>query len=143
MAAGTAGSTLKRERWQKLLEEVEATGSICAACKATGIARSQVYRTRDESEEFRGLLVAAQQAGVEAVEATLQKRAIEGLSDTAIIFFLKTRKPEVYGDKLRFEEREKIRREARDEVLADLRAEIRELPPAVRKRLMAGHADAA
>lgn len=59
-----------------------------------------------------------------------------GESDTAIIFFLKTPSPRVYGDQLRLEEREKIRLEAREQVLNELQAGM-QLPAPAHKALMA------
>jgi hypothetical protein len=48
----------------------------------------------------------------------------------------KTRKPEIYGDKLRAEQVETIRLQARNEVLEQLRAEVAQLDPQARKLIM-------
>jgi len=119
------------------LVELEKHGSITAAARAAGVGRRTVYDERDRNPEFDQAVVEATDICIEEVESTLYQRAVAGVSDTAIIFFLKCHKPEVYGDRLLHQERETIRQQAREEVLAELQAELRELPPAARKALMA------
>ncbi len=117
--------------------KLESLGSIGAAARAVGVGRRTVYDERARNPEFDRAVVEAAECCVEEVESTLYQRAVAGASDTAIIFFLKCHKPEVYGDRLLHQERETIRQQAREEVLAELHAELRELPPAARKVLFA------
>ena len=104
---------------------------------ATKVGRRTVYDLRTRDPWFDRMVREIADECIEEVESTLYQRAVSGASDTAIIFFLKTRKPKVYGDKLLAEERESIRKQAREEVRAELQAELRELPPAARKILQA------
>lgn len=112
-------------------------GAVTAAAKAVGVARSTVYRERDANPEFADALREASESCVEQVETTLYRRATSGEDTTATIFFLKARKPEVYADRLRADQVEQIRAQARQQVLAELQAGFRELAPGARKLLMA------
>jgi hypothetical protein len=124
--------------WKEpFLVALSEAGAVTVAAKQVQINRATVYEARERDTEFRAAMETVQQACIEQVEATLFQRARDGVSDTAVIFFLKSRKPEQYGDRLRFEERETIRKAAREELLAELQAEMRELTPGARKALMA------
>ncbi len=112
-------------------------GSISAAARATRVGRRTVYDLRAREPWFDKMIKEIAEECVEEVESTLYQRAVSGASDTAIIFFLKTRKPEVYGDKLRAEQIELIRQEAREQVRAELRSELERLTPEARKILVA------
>lgn len=79
-------------------------GIITGACKATGIGRTTVYLWRDSDEDFKKELEEVNEIAIDFVEGKLFQR-IEGVftengegevyktppSDTAIIFFLKTK----------------------------------------------------
>ena len=121
----------------RFLLKLEALGSISAAASAAGVGRRTVYDERARNPEFDQAVVEATAACVEAVEATLYQRALSGASDTAIIFYLKTRKPEIYGDRLTAQKIEAIREQARREVIAEMQAELRKLPPQAREVLRA------
>lgn len=121
---------------QPFLEALEDTGAITIAAQRAGVHRSTVYEARDKDEDFRKALVEVQERCLERVEATAYQRARDGASDTAVIFWLKSRKPEVYGDRLRAEEVAQIKQQARREVIAEMQREIGELTPQARKLLM-------
>lgn len=128
--------TLKKGWDEKFLTALEELGAVAPAARQAGVGRSTVYDRRDADPVFRAAMEQALDTCVEEVESTLYTRAKSGETDTAVIFYLKSRKPEIYGDKLRHEEREKIKREAREEALAEVQERIRALPPAMRKQLM-------
>lgn len=79
-------------------------GIISDACKATGVGRTTVYLWRDSDPEFKKELDEVNETAIDFVEGKLFQR-IEGVmtensdgevyktppSDTAIIFFLKTK----------------------------------------------------
>jgi hypothetical protein len=79
-------------------------GNITKACKSTGIARTNIYRWKIEDEEFGKAINEIEEVSIDFVEDKLFQR-IEGVftengegevyktppSDTAIIFFLKTK----------------------------------------------------
>jgi hypothetical protein len=121
----------------RFLTHLRRSGSISAACRAAKVGRRTIYDERARNPEFDETIREIAEECVEEVESTLYQRALSGASDTAIIFFLKSHKPEVYGDRLLHKERETIRQQAREDVLAELHAELRELPPAARKVLLA------
>jgi hypothetical protein len=73
-------------------------GTIGAACDHLGIGRSTFYRWKAADPEFAAAVLDAEQDAVDRVEAELYKRA-RRKSDTALIFYLKTHRPEVYADK--------------------------------------------
>ncbi len=120
----------------KFLAELQLRGTVTAACKAAGVGHRTVYDERARNPLFAAMMRETVEHCVEAVETTLYERAVAG-GTTEMIFFLKCRKPEVYGDKLRAEQIEQIRLEARQQVLAELRAEVNTLTPAARKALLA------
>lgn len=119
----------------KFLAELQLRGTVTAACKAAGVGRRTVYDQRARNPLFAAMMHETVEHCVEAVETTLYERAVAG-GTTEMIFFLKCRKPEIYGDKLRAEQIEQIRLEARQQVLDELRAEINTLTPAARKALL-------
>jgi hypothetical protein len=136
--SGTNGT----DRWQKerwadpFLEQLRLCGAVAKAARAANVPRRTVYNLRERDAGFKEAMDEASIAMVEDAESELFERAIDK-DTTALIFFLKTRKPEVYGDKLRADQIEQIRREARQQVLAEMQSEIRELTPAARELLLA------
>jgi hypothetical protein len=127
----------KKRAWpDTYLIELEKCGSLTAAAKAAGVNPKTAYRRRQADQEFADAVDELRYTTVEQVEDTLYQMASSGKDTTATIFFLKTRKPEVYGDKLRADQLEQIKREARQEVLAEMQREVSTLAPAARKLLM-------
>jgi hypothetical protein len=123
--------------WKEpFLEHLERHGSITAAAKHAGVRRGTPYEARKNDPVFGRQVDLIVQGAIQQVEDTLYDRAVSGASDTALIFFLKTRKPEVYGDQIRAEQIEQIKADARKQVLAELQAEMRDLTPAARKAVM-------
>lgn len=120
----------------KFLAELQLRGTVTAACKAADVGRRTVYDQRARNPLFAEMMRETVEHCVEEVETTLYERAIAG-GTTEMIFFLKCRKPEVYGDKLRAEQIEQIRLEARREIIAEMQREVSALAPTARKLLMA------
>ncbi len=119
------------------MRELERRGSISEAAKACGVGRRTVYDERARNVAFDEAVRDVVEGCIEEVESTLYERARSGENITATIFFLKCRKPEVYGDYLTALKAQAIREQARQEVLAELRAGLRELPPQAREVLAA------
>jgi len=79
-------------------------GNVTKACKSTDIGRSSIYRWKREDEEFKDAVYDIEEVAIDFVEDKLFQR-IEGVftesndgevyktppSDTAIIFYLKTK----------------------------------------------------
>lgn len=120
----------------KFLAELQLRGTVTAACKAANVGRRTVYDERARNPLFATMMGETVEHCVEAVETTLYERALAG-GTTEMIFFLKCRKPEVYGDKLRVEQIEQIRLEARREIIAEMQRGVSALAPAARELLMA------
>lgn len=71
---------------------------------AIGIERTHYYRWRDQHPEFATAADAAIEAGTDRLEDIAVKRA-EDQSDTLLIFLLKARRREKFGDRQQLEHR--------------------------------------
>lgn len=86
-----------------MLEALEkALGVVTTACKSVGIARSTHYLWMDTDLEYKLLVESLQDVALDFAESKLFK-SIEGGSDTATIFFLKTK-----GKKRGYIERQEV-----------------------------------
>jgi hypothetical protein len=83
-----------------LLDAIVKHGSIAGACRAVGLARASVYRWRRDDQDFDQRVREAEETAIDMLESQLYKHAIKR-STRALIFFLRKRRPEVYGDNLR------------------------------------------
>lgn len=129
-------STDQHKKWkQDFLKHYVELGSITAAAKETGIDRTTIWYARKKDTDFNEALESIDQWTIQRVEDTLAEKALEG-GTTEMIFYLKCKKPEIYGDKLRADQIEQIRREARLQVLSELRSSVQELPEAARQALL-------
>jgi hypothetical protein len=143
--ASTSSTSIKKGQgeWKPaFLAQLQEGGSITAAATAVGVDRTTVWYARKADPDFARAVEEIAQWCVQRVEDTLYTRAVAG-ETTELIFFLKTRKPDIYGDKLRADQVEAIKREARQEVLAEMQREVSALAPAARKLLMAAIPSAA
>jgi glycogen debranching enzyme len=130
-------STDPIKNWkQDFLNHYAQLGSITAAAKETGIDRTTIWYARKSDETFNDAIQGIDQWTTQRVEDTLAEKALEG-GTTEMIFYLKCKKPEIYGDKLRADQIETIRKEARLQVLSELRSSVNELPEAARQALLA------
>jgi hypothetical protein len=130
-------STDQTKNWkQTFLNHYATLGSVTAAAKETGIDRTTIWYARKSDETFNDAIQGIDQWTTQRVEDTLAEKALEG-GTTEMIFYLKCKKPEVYGDKLRADQIDAIRKEARLQVLSELRASVSELPEGARQALLA------
>lgn len=92
-------NTLKKEEWREdlskeqksVLEALEAChGVVTTACELAQVSRTQFYKWKKDNEEFAQKVEEASEVAIDFVENKLFERIEEG-SDTAILFFLKTR----------------------------------------------------
>jgi len=98
------------------LEALASTANVTEACEITGVGRSAAYDWRREDDEFRAAWDASLDVGVGVLEDEAVRRAVKGVdkpvyqggqmvgtvreySDTLLIFLLKGRKREMYGDR--------------------------------------------
>lgn len=108
-----------KKGWKPLfLEKLREHANISRAAKDAGISRKTVYKERDNSTTFANEWDDALEEGIDYLEEEARRRAFEGVdeplmfqgikvgtvrkySDTLMIFLLKGRRPDVYGDKLK------------------------------------------
>src|SRR5690242_10650815 len=118
--------------WRPLfLAALRNSGNIRAACQAAGINRTVAYDHRAADAGFAAAWAEALEDAVDVLEAMARKRALE-MSDTLLIFLLKSHRPHIY--------RETYRHELTDgqggplrlqvEVVGDRAPEAPALPPA-------------
>lgn len=131
---GSTDSTPDDKKRLTFLKAYTESRSVTRAAEIAGVHRSTVYVWRREPN-FRDQMEAAFDVRVDEVEDKLYERAMGG-DTTALIFFLKSYRPERFGDKLRHEERAKIKAEAEQIVRDQFYSEMRGLPANLRKALM-------
>lgn len=112
--AGQRARTITAARRKRFLEKLAETANITHSAKEAGIARSAAYRLRSQSVSFRAAWDEAMNQALDDLEAMLLDRAVHGVekpvfyggkacgtvrhySDALAIFFLRARRPEVYG----------------------------------------------
>jgi hypothetical protein len=121
MATNTTSTVKKRSAskprrdWRiPFIEALTKSPSVTHAAVVAGIDRSTAYREYNNDPAFADLWEDAVNAAIELAEHELYRRAVEGVdkpvtvagereivkeySDTLLIFFLKTRKPDTYRD---------------------------------------------
>lgn len=121
--------TPKKVPWKPRLIELVAAGStITDAAKEVGIHRNYVYEAAKKDEEFAEAIRKAYADSADHLEAEARRRAIRGVvrkkfdkgvpiidpatgaqyeereySDTLLIFLLKGRRPDVFGERVKHE----------------------------------------
>jgi hypothetical protein len=91
-------ATPKKPRWRPaFLAVLRNSASVRAACDAAGINRTTAYRARERSPEFRAAWDQALDESCDLLVAEAQRRALE-VSDTLLIFLLKSHRPAVYRE---------------------------------------------
>lgn len=129
-------STNPHKNWkQTFLKYYVELGSITAAARETEVDRTTIWYARKTDADFNDAIEGIDQWTIQRVEDTLAEKALAG-GTTEIIFYLKCKKPEIYGDKLRADQIEQIRKDARLQVLSELRSSVNELPEAARQALL-------
>ncbi len=98
MSQGRRSPFTSKKR-SRFLEVVSAGGSVEAAARAVGCTRRSAYHWRDRDETFRDEWNTAVEASSDRLEQTLYKLARDG-DVTALIFMLRSRKPEIYNPTL-------------------------------------------
>jgi hypothetical protein len=82
-----------------VLDRLSANEGVAKAGKAVGVCRKTVYNWRDAHPAFKDAFDDVQDAITDDIEATAIQRALAG-DTTLLIFLLKSRRREVYGDKV-------------------------------------------
>lgn len=101
-------------RQRRFLETLAETANVSRAAREAGVARSALYRLREQSATFRTRWQEAMDQALDEIEAMLMDRAVHGVdrpvffggkecgairhySDTLAIFLLRARRPDIYG----------------------------------------------
>ena len=88
----------KRTKKELLAALEKSLGIVTSACKQVGVSRTTYYDYYNNDEEFRKQVDDVHEIEVDFAESKLHEKIRDG-SDTAIIFFLKTKGKS--GDTLR------------------------------------------
>jgi hypothetical protein len=100
----------------KFLEALAAGMSVSQAAKTAGVNRKNLNLARKADKAFSEEWGAALESGTDALEAVAVERA-KSYSDQLLMFMLKARRPDVYGDKQKLEISRGVDfKEARDEL---------------------------
>ena len=118
---------LTRERQDKFLEALAATGIVSTAVKIAGTSRTRVYTLRKKNPSFAAAWEEAEEKAADALEAEAWRRAVDGVaeplvsggklvsdstgqpiairrySDVLLIALLKARRPERFKDRTAIE----------------------------------------
>lgn len=96
-----APRTVKHGWEDRFIEALSNSGNVRASCLAAGISRELAYNRRKISKPFAQRWAWALEDAVDTVEAIAWQRAMSGQSDQIIMFILKSRRREIYGDQIR------------------------------------------
>lgn len=83
--------------WNRFISAYQVSGSVHHACRVASIHRCTFYRHLKLFPDFAARAKDALEDSIDSIEGALYKSAVGG-NVTAQIFFLKKRRPEVYGD---------------------------------------------
>lgn len=106
---------LTRQRKAEFLAALSSSANVSLSCQTAGVSRASVYAAKQSDPDFAQAWALAMQTALDALEAELISRAIEGTqntqyyhgkpigtvtsySDTLAMFLLKAHRPDVYGD---------------------------------------------
>lgn len=103
---------------KKFLDSLRENGNVSKAAQAAKVSRQTPYNWAAEDEDFKAEWEEAEEEGVDRIEEEAYRRAVYGVeeplhhqghltghtvqkySDTLLIFMLKSKRREVYGDKV-------------------------------------------
>ncbi len=77
------------------------------ACQDAGVGRKTVYDRKANDDEFARRWDEAMEEAVDELEKEARKRAI-GMSDTLLIFMLKSRRRVVFGEKMSVDQTSRV-----------------------------------
>ena len=90
-------------KWKKLfIEALREHGVVSYSARIAGVDRAGVYKARKVDAEFALAWDGALEEGIEELERAAIARA-KKKSDKLLIFLLKCRKPDIYGDRQHIE----------------------------------------
>jgi hypothetical protein len=99
-----ANTTIRtNENRMRVLRALANGGSYTKAADAAGVSRDALFRWKADDEDFNAQCLDAIEQGTDRLEDVAIQRAVEGSSDTMLIFTLKGRRREKWGDKQQVE----------------------------------------
>lgn len=99
-ASSRTARTPKKEAWKdRFIARLTESPNVTAACAAAGIGRTAAYEHREKDAEFAQRWEEAIEAAVDVLEDVARERALT-ISDTLLIFLLKSHRPDVYRENL-------------------------------------------
>jgi hypothetical protein len=141
-----------QQKKERFIEALSRTANVTAACEIVGLPRMRAYYWRSCDPVFCAGWDEALERGLDALEDEVMRRAKDGIaepiyckgrvvgetrrySDRLAMFILKSRRPEVWGDRQRLDVKndwsllteEELRRKA--EELIEMIRELKEPPP--------------
>lgn len=87
------------ENRQRILKALARGGSYSLAADAAGLGRTALHAWLNDDEAFKAECLDAIEQGTDRLEDEAVRRAVEGNSDTMLIFMLKGRRRDKWGDK--------------------------------------------
>jgi phage terminase small subunit len=75
---------LNRERQQRFVEALAATGNVSAAVKVAGTSRTRAYELRKTEQAFAMAWDEAEQVAADRLEAETWRRAVEGVEEPLV-----------------------------------------------------------
>lgn len=93
-------ATFTLEKADKAIEVLSRGDGAKAAAEAVGVTRRTLYNWRDQNENFRDRWDDAQEGITDTIERTAMRKAIEDRDTTLLIFLLKTRRRNVYQERV-------------------------------------------
>lgn len=129
-----SGRTPKKpEEWQpKFLKAFAQYGTVKSACQAANIARTTAYLERKTNPTFAEKWAQTEEEATDQLEEAALLEATVARNPTLLMFLLKARRAQVYGDRDSKEEPLRV------QVEAMLRA-VHEIPPAAQKQLLTAY----
>lgn len=133
--------TRKQERPQSeakkaiFLEKYREAGTRLVACRAANVSRSAVFAWEKNDPDFASAMREAEKDVVEILENTALQRATRGGSDQLLMFLLKARDRNKYGERIRHDFAIKTLDAVVDEVLKAIQANVPEFCPHCRTNL--------
>lgn len=98
---GTKARQTGRRDWRPaFLAKFRETGTVYSACKASGVARSHVYRERQSNEEFALAWADVEEDLVDTLEQKALEVALTG-EVRMLEFLLRHRRPERYRENVK------------------------------------------
>lgn len=93
------GTPKKDADWERFLEALRETGIVREACKKSRVGRTTVYEHLKDGGAFKQAFDEAIAESTECLEEVAVHRAKDG-SDLLLIFLLKSRRPDIYRDRV-------------------------------------------